>query len=86
MLAWCVLQVMLGNGVNPDKGDYDGRTPLHLACASGHRKVVKALMDGGANGHVADRWAREPLEDAIIEGHPMVLPPFENFLLPMALN
>eukprot|EP00959_Pyramimonas_sp_CCMP1952_P105487 2205291-Pyramimonas_sp.AAC.1 len=56
---------MLANLVDPNKGDYDRRTPMHLACANGQNKVVKALLARGAQGTVRDRWGQVPLADAI---------------------
>lgn len=46
-------------------GDYDGRTALHLASAAGHVRVVRVLIDKGANVNVIDNWGAHPLDDAI---------------------
>lgn len=35
-------------GANPNKRDYTGRTPLHLAVMQGTPEIVKALVDRGA--------------------------------------
>ena len=37
-------------GVDPSEADQEwgGRTPLHLACANGHRKCVYVLLRAGA--------------------------------------
>lgn len=45
-------------------GDYDKRTPLHLACNEGHVEVVKLLCDAGADVNVEDRWGERPVDDA----------------------
>ena len=44
--------------------DYDGRTPMHLACAEGHTSVVKWLLQNGCNAEVPDRWGSTPLDEA----------------------
>jgi len=51
--------------VNPNEGDYDGRTPLHLACEEGHLNVVDYLISRGANINCEDRWGSSPLKGAI---------------------
>mmetsp|Transcript_20052 Transcript_20052/g.64593 ORF Transcript_20052/g.64593 Transcript_20052/m.64593 type:complete len:849 (+) Transcript_20052:75-2621(+) len=49
-------------------GDYDGRAPLHLACANGHVDSVKILLDAGADKDVVDRFKRTPLMEAVLNG------------------
>jgi glutaminase len=50
--------------VNLDKGDYDQRTPMHLASASGHLDVVKYLVEHKFDHSPRDRWGATPLNDA----------------------
>jgi Protein kinase domain/Ankyrin repeats (3 copies) len=47
-----------------NRGDYDQRTALHLAAGEGHASIVQALCEAGANVNAADRWTRQPLDDA----------------------
>jgi len=54
--------------VNLEDGDYDKRTPMHLAAAEGHIEVVKFLLENGIKP-VADRWGGKPLSDALENGH-----------------
>jgi glutaminase len=51
-------------GVNLNEGDYDLRTPLHLAAASGHTNIVKFLLQKGVSVNPKDRWGATPLDDA----------------------
>ena len=34
---------LLKSGADPSRGDYDERTPLHVAAANGHHKVPPAI-------------------------------------------
>jgi hyperpolarization activated cyclic nucleotide-gated potassium channel 4 len=49
-----LLQLYLDFGADPNGGDYDLRTPLHIACAEGLLPMVKILVAHGANLHA--RW------------------------------
>ncbi len=53
------------------KGDYDNRTPLHLAASNGHLNVVKYLIEecGIINVNPIDRWNGTPYHDALREKH-----------------
>ena len=55
----------------PDAGDYDKRTALHLAAASGAEKAVECLLSHGVDVNPKDRWGGIPLMDAIMGGHLM---------------
>ena len=59
------LERMIVSNANVDVGDYDGRTPLHLAAANGQVEAVRLLLNHGAEVHAKDRWARTALHDAI---------------------
>ena len=63
---------LVGNGIDPNIGDYDARSALHLAAASGAQKSVEYLLQNKANPNIADRWGGLPLMDSIKEGHHMV--------------
>lgn len=56
---------LIRSGVDINAGDYDGRTPLHLACSEGKIDVVKELIVQGLNNfNAVDRWSNTPLDDA----------------------
>jgi glutaminase len=51
-------------GLDINTGDYDKRTPLHLAAAAGHFDIVRYLVEHGAEINPRDRWGATPLNDA----------------------
>jgi len=53
-----------------DSGDYDRRTPLHVAAADGHLAAVTCLVNScGAKLSPVDRWGNTPLDDAVEQRH-----------------
>lgn len=52
-------------GSNLCLGDYDGRTPLHIAACEGHLKAVNYLLSLGATVHAKDRYGDTPLCNAV---------------------
>jgi ankyrin repeat protein len=44
-------------------------TPLHGACANGHREILQILLDRGAKLHIDLKVAGNPLERAAGNGH-----------------
>jgi len=49
------------SGINPSASDYDGRSPLHVACDEGHFETAKLLVEHGADVNATDRWGNTPL-------------------------
>ena len=73
---------LVDNGLDPKAGDYDGRTPLHLAACSGKLGLleyfISTIQAGGDGGggekseshfNVVDRHGFTPLDDADRHGH-----------------
>jgi ankyrin repeat protein len=46
------------------EGDYDKRTPLHLAASGGQLQIIKFLLKQGVQKNPKDRWGATPLNDA----------------------
>eukprot|EP00884_Botryococcus_braunii_P021334 jgi/Botrbrau1/7885/Bobra.9_2s0059.2 len=64
-----LLRRFLQAGANPNSGDYDQRTAMHIAAAEGNVAAVRVLVDDGkADIGVKDRWGATPLDEAIRVG------------------
>jgi len=46
-----------------NKGDYDNRTPIHLAVSEGQFEVVNFLIEQDINKNVKDRWGNTPFSE-----------------------
>ena len=64
---------LIVRGFDQDAGDYDKRTPLHLAAAEGREDVVQYFLENGAAVNLKDRWDGTPLDDAYRHGHKKVV-------------
>lgn len=63
-------KVVQEHSLDTNLGDYDGRTPLHLACSEGHAAIAEWLIDScKVDINIEDRFGRTPLEDAIDGKH-----------------
>uniref|UniRef100_A0AAQ5XIJ9 asparaginase n=1 Tax=Amphiprion ocellaris TaxID=80972 RepID=A0AAQ5XIJ9_AMPOC len=60
------LEALKEMGSNLCLGDYDGRTPLHIAACEGHLKLVKYLLSHGASVYAKDRYGDTPLCNAVL--------------------
>ncbi|XP_014680798.1 PREDICTED: BRCA1-associated RING domain protein 1-like [Priapulus caudatus] len=62
--------LLLDNGAKPNVcNTNDGRTPLHHACAEGHREVVEVLLQYGAGVNLPDNTGLSPLQLARARDH-----------------
>jgi len=65
-----MLRELVKSGHDAGVGDYDGRTPLHLAASENKLKVLYYLvMDAKVDVNPIDRWGSSPLDDAIRTRH-----------------
>ncbi|XP_063354067.1 60 kDa lysophospholipase isoform X2 [Pelmatolapia mariae] len=67
------LKALKEMGSNLCLGDYDGRTPLHVAACEGHLKMVQYLLSHGASVHAKDRYGDTPLCNAVRFRHKEVV-------------
>lgn len=61
-----LLYESMGDHLNMNCVDYDGRVPLHVACREGHIQIVEFLLKHGAAVHVRDRSGHTPLYEALV--------------------
>ena len=72
------LQSLYVRGFDLNQGDYDGRTPLHLASCEKKIDIVIFLVETcNCNINAVDRWSNTPLDDSERENNTEV----KNYLL-----
>ncbi|KAH7425341.1 hypothetical protein KP509_11G050100 [Ceratopteris richardii] len=67
-----LIEEFLRRGRDPNKTDYSGRTPLHIAAANGFLECVEVLLHNGADPNIEDDDGIVPLWEAIHARHEYV--------------
>ncbi|XP_054786421.1 potassium channel SKOR-like [Prosopis cineraria] len=63
------LKRLIESGVDPNKTDYDDRSPLLIAASQGHVEIVRFLVERGIKTNFSDKFGNSPLFEAIKNGH-----------------
>ena len=64
------LQSLYVRDFDLNQSDYDGRTPLHIACCENKMEIVIFLIETcNCDINVYDRWKNTPLDDCEREGN-----------------
>ncbi|MQL96094.1 hypothetical protein Taro_028770 [Colocasia esculenta] len=66
------LKKLIRTGVDPNKTDYDGRSPLHHAASRGYEDITLFLIREGVEINKPDKFGNTPLFEAIKNGHDRV--------------
>ncbi|KAF8389706.1 hypothetical protein HHK36_024225 [Tetracentron sinense] len=63
------LKRLIQAGADPNKTDYDGRSPLHLAASRGFEDITSFLIQKGVGINISDNFRSTPLLEAIKSGY-----------------
>ncbi len=63
------IKLLVARGIDLNEGEYDRRTPVHLAASEGHANVLQYFIDHGVQLNPKDRWGGTPLTDALRGKH-----------------
>ncbi|KAL7160750.1 hypothetical protein ACSBR2_041415 [Camellia fascicularis] len=63
------LKRLIGAGADPNRTDYDGRSPLHVAASKGYEEITEFLIQKGVAVNITDNFGNTPLLEAIKNGH-----------------
>lgn len=66
------LKGLIRAGADPNKTDYDGRSPLHLAASRGYEDITLFLIQEGVDVNAKDNFGNTPLLEALKNGHDRV--------------
>ncbi|XP_028791312.1 potassium channel SKOR-like, partial [Neltuma alba] len=64
-----LLKHWVESGLDPNRTDYDGRSPLHISASKGYVDIARFLIDKGVNIDLSDKFGNTPLFEAIKNGH-----------------
>ncbi|XVF09412.1 hypothetical protein REPUB_Repub07fG0090500 [Reevesia pubescens] len=66
------LKRLIGAGADPNKTDYDGRSPLHIAASKGYEDITGFLIEQNVDINILDKFGNTPLLEAVKHGHDRV--------------
>ncbi|XP_047311404.1 potassium channel SKOR-like [Impatiens glandulifera] len=66
------LKNLIRAGADPNRTDYVGRLPLHVASSKGYEDIAQFLIHEGVEINVTDNFGNSPLLEAIRNGHDQV--------------
>ncbi|KAG5529742.1 hypothetical protein RHGRI_030203 [Rhododendron griersonianum] len=66
------LKDLIRAGADPNKTDYDGRSPLHLAASRGYEDITLFLIQEGVDINITDKFGNTPILEALKNGHDRV--------------
>ncbi|BAT81280.1 hypothetical protein LR48_Vigan07g077300 [Vigna angularis] len=66
------LKGLIRAGADPNKTDYDGRSPLHLAASRGHEDITFFLIQERVDVNIKDNFGNTPLLEAVKNGNDRV--------------
>jgi CRP-like cAMP-binding protein len=66
------LKSLIRAGGDPNKTDYDGRSPLHLAASRGYEDITLYLIQESVDVNIKDKLGSTPLLEAIKNGNDRV--------------
>ncbi|KAI9087397.1 hypothetical protein K1719_030717 [Acacia pycnantha] len=64
-----LLKNWIESGLDPNRTDYDGRSPLHISASKGYVDITRFLIAQGVNIDLSDKFGNNPLFEAIKNGH-----------------
>ncbi|XP_010553885.1 PREDICTED: potassium channel GORK [Tarenaya hassleriana] len=67
------LKSLIRAGADPNKTDYDGRSPLHLAASRGYEDITQFLVQEGVDINLKDKFGNTPLLEAAKNGQDEVI-------------
>lgn len=63
------LSKIANENISLELPDYEGKTPLHVACVTGKKEIVDFLIEMKVNPNALDKQGRTPLMEAVTYGN-----------------